>query len=76
MYFQEAGAASGIGLVQQPVQIVASHELTLFVRQHATQIPEVSALSCRQCVPPTSQTQGHLSVQGKGLPRATAGATE
>ena len=32
MYFQEAGAASGTGLVQQRVQIVASHELTLFVR--------------------------------------------
>ena len=32
MYFQEAGTASGTGLVQQPVQIVASHDLTLFVR--------------------------------------------
>ena len=31
MYFQEAGAASGTGLVQQTVQIVASHDLTLFV---------------------------------------------
>ena len=31
MYFQEAGAASGAGLVQQTVQIVASHDLTLFV---------------------------------------------
>ena len=30
-YFQEAGAASGTGLVQQMVQIVASHDLTLFV---------------------------------------------
>ena len=28
MYFQEAGAASGAGLVQQTVQIVASHDLT------------------------------------------------
>ena len=28
MYFQEAGAASGTGLVQQTVQIVASHDLT------------------------------------------------
>ena len=33
-YFQEAGAASGTGLVQQTVQIVASHDLTLFVRRH------------------------------------------
>ena len=32
MYFQEAGAATGTGLVQQTVQIVASHDLTLFVR--------------------------------------------
>ena len=31
MYFQEAGAASGVGLLQQPAQIVASHDLTLFV---------------------------------------------
>ena len=30
-YFQEAGAASRTGLVQQTVQIVASHDLTLFV---------------------------------------------
>ena len=28
MYFQEAGAASGTGLVRQTVQIVASHDLT------------------------------------------------
>ena len=27
-YFQEAGAASGSGLVRQTVQIVASHDLT------------------------------------------------
>ena len=33
MYFQEAGAASGAGLVQQTVQIVASHDLTVFVRR-------------------------------------------
>ena len=33
-YFQEAGAASGTGLVHQTVQIVASHDLTLFVRPH------------------------------------------
>ena len=32
MHSQEAGAASGTGLVQQTVQIVASHDLTLFVR--------------------------------------------
>ena len=34
-YFLEAGAASGIGLVQQPVQIAAAlrlRDLTLFVR--------------------------------------------
>ena len=30
-YFQEAGAASGTGLVQQTVQIVASRDLTLVV---------------------------------------------
>ena len=29
-YFQEAGAASRIGLVQQTVQIVASHDLTQY----------------------------------------------
>ena len=34
MYFQEAGAASWTGLVQQTVQIVAAHDLTLFVRAH------------------------------------------
>ena len=28
-YFQEAGTASGTGLVQPTVQIVASHDLTL-----------------------------------------------
>ena len=33
-YFHEAGAASGTGLVHQTVQIVASHDLTLFVRPH------------------------------------------
>ena len=36
MYFQEAGAASGTGLVQQTVQIVASHDLTLFVGRRAS----------------------------------------
>jgi len=29
--FAESAAASSTGLVQQPVQIVASHDLTLFV---------------------------------------------
>ena len=38
-YFQEAGAASGVGLVQQPVQIAASHDLTLFVRCTALPSP-------------------------------------
>ena len=33
MYFQEAGAASGTGLVEQTFQIAASHDLTLFVGQ-------------------------------------------
>ena len=43
-YFQEAGAASGTGLVQQTVQILASHDLTLFVRAHFS----VAARSRRQ----------------------------
>ena len=37
MYFQEAGATSGTGIVQQTVQIVASHDLTLLVRRVYTE---------------------------------------
>ena len=49
-YFQEAGAASGTGLVQQTVQIVASHDLTLFVSEVIGPGPKIARKTLKNCL--------------------------